>query len=178
MRALNQANPHYVVSLSKMPSLLESLVHQPSGDPMPIPEKLRFEVKVAQGGGSSIEQLERMGRRSVLSCPECGGVLWEIEDGDLIRYRCHVGHALSTEAMSRGIADKVREGLYVALRALDEQAALTDKLLAVPTAQGRNRTADHLTRKKEETNRQRVVLQKAINHTDEIAFESIAQNET
>ena len=49
LRALNQANPDYVVSLSEMLSLLESLVRQPSGDPMPIPERLRFEVKVAKG---------------------------------------------------------------------------------------------------------------------------------
>lgn len=106
LRALNQANPQHVVSLSEMPTLLESLVHQPPGDPMPIPERL-----------------------------------WEIEEGDLIRYRCHVGHALSSQAMSAGITDKVQEALYVALRALDEQAALTDKLLTRASAQGRNRVA-------------------------------------
>ena len=104
--------------------------------------------------------------------------MWEIKEGDLSRYRCHVGHAFSAEAMSIGIADKVREALCVALRALDEQAALTDKLLTGAAAQGRNRMADHWTRKKEETNRQRDVLQKAINHTDEIAFDFAAQNET
>lgn len=177
LRALNQANPQYVVSLSEMPSLLESLVHQPSGDPMPIPERLRFDVKVAKGEGSSMEELEHIGRRSVLSCPECGGVMWEIEEGDLIRYRCHVGHALSSQAMSDGITDKVREALYVALRALDEQAALSDKLLTRASAQGRNRMAEVWARKKEETNRQRNVIQKTINQADEIAFESTMQED-
>jgi two-component system chemotaxis response regulator CheB len=145
---------------------------------MPIPERLRFDVKVAKGEGSSIEELEGIGRRSVLSCPECGGVMWEIEEGDLIRYRCHVGHALSSQAMSAGITDKVREALYVALRALDEQAALSDKLLTRASAQGRNRMAEVWARKKEETNRQRDVIQKTINQADEIAFESITQSET
>jgi two-component system chemotaxis response regulator CheB len=164
--ALNLAAPQHVVTLSEMSFLLESLVHQPTGVPMPCPERLKFEVKVAKGEGSSIEELERIGHRSVLSCPECGGVMWEIEEGDGIRYRCHVGHALSAEAMSVGITDKVREALYVALRAPDEQAALTDKLLAEAAAKGRNLSSDFWMRKKEEADRQRNVLQSAINHTD------------
>jgi two-component system, chemotaxis family, protein-glutamate methylesterase/glutaminase len=176
LRALNQGDPHYVVSLSEIPSLLANLVHQPAGDPMPIPERLKFEVKVARGAGSSIEELEQIGRRSVLSCPQCGGVMWEIEDGDLLRYRCHVGHALSSEAMSTGISDKVREALYVALRALDEQAALADKLHERASDQGRNLTADRWIQRKEEADRQREVIQTAINHADEIVFQSIAPN--
>src|SRR5262245_20078880 len=87
-----------------------------------------------------------------------------------------VGHALSAEAMSVGITDKVREALYVALRALDEQAALTNKLLTEAAAKGRNLSTDFWMRKKEEADRQRNVLQSAINHTDEIAFQS--PNET
>jgi two-component system, chemotaxis family, protein-glutamate methylesterase/glutaminase len=176
LRALNQANPHYVVGLSEIPSLLANLVHQPAGDPMPIPERLKFEVKVAKGGGSSIEELEQIGRRSVLSCPECGGVMWEIEEGDLLRYRCHVGHALSSEAMSTGITDKVREALYVALRALDEQAALADKLHRRASVQGHNLMTAQWVQNKEQTDRQREVIQTAINHADEIAFQSIAPN--
>src|SRR5262249_23147762 len=38
-RALNLSAPHHVASLSKIPSLLEKLVHQSSRDPMPCPER-------------------------------------------------------------------------------------------------------------------------------------------
>lgn len=176
-RALNLAAPHYVARLSKLPALLKSLVHQPSGDPMPCPTRLKFEVKVAKGEGSIIEELKQIGHRSVLSCPECGGVMWEIEEGNGVRYRCHVGHALSAEAINFGITDKVREALYIALRALDEQAALTNKLLTEAAAKGRNLSTNFWLSRKEETDRQRDVLRSAINHTDEITFQSVEESE-
>src|SRR5262249_48277455 len=57
------------------------------------------------------------------------------------------------------------------------QAALSDKLLTRASAQGRNRMAEVWARKKEETNRQRDVIQKTINRSDEIAFASMTQSE-
>jgi len=31
---------------------------------------------------------ERAGKPLPFSCPECGGVLWELQDGELQRFRC------------------------------------------------------------------------------------------
>jgi two-component system chemotaxis response regulator CheB len=42
---------------------------------------------------------EPPGTLSALTCPECGGALWEIRDGQLLRYECHVGHAYSEQAL-------------------------------------------------------------------------------
>ena len=36
---------------------------------------------------------------SGLTCPECSGALWEVKQGDLIQYRCRVGHAYSLDSM-------------------------------------------------------------------------------
>jgi two-component system chemotaxis response regulator CheB len=30
---------------------------------------------------------------SPFTCPDCGGTLWELNEGSLVRYRCHVGHS-------------------------------------------------------------------------------------
>lgn len=35
---------------------------------------------------------------SPFSCPECNGVLSALKDADMIRYRCHTGHAYSATA--------------------------------------------------------------------------------
>ncbi len=71
---------------------------------------------------------ERTGKPSVYSCPNCGGVLWEIEDNDILRFRCRVGHAFSVESMFAGQSESVESALWVALKNLQESADLTRRL--------------------------------------------------
>ena len=55
------------------------------------------------------------GPASGFTCPECGGALWELRDGELVRYRCRVGHAYSEDAMVEAQADAVEAALWAAL---------------------------------------------------------------
>ena len=75
-----------------------------------------------------MQQNDRIGRRSVLTCPDCDGVMWEIDEGKLTRYRCHQGHAYSAEVMGIAIEESVRRALGSGLRAIEERIALIKKL--------------------------------------------------
>lgn len=75
-----------------------------------------------------MEESEKPGSPSPYSCPECGGVLWEMRDGELLRFRCRVGHAYTSDALSSHQADIVEKALWTALRALEEQSALKRRL--------------------------------------------------
>jgi two-component system, chemotaxis family, protein-glutamate methylesterase/glutaminase len=86
--ALRRNNPDHVVYLREVPGLLDALVRQPEGDRVAAPNKLRYEVENARNGPASIEKMDWLGQRSVLTCPDCGGIMWEIKEGDLSRYRC------------------------------------------------------------------------------------------
>jgi two-component system, chemotaxis family, protein-glutamate methylesterase/glutaminase len=142
--ALNRLQPDHVVSLDQIPALLETLVQQSAGASKPVADNIRIraEVDIARAGGGKISSMDRMGRRSLLSCPDCGGVMWEIDEDDLIRFRCHVGHTYTAELMNLALDENLRRALATAQRALDERLALARKLEADAKASGYGHLAD------------------------------------
>jgi two-component system chemotaxis response regulator CheB len=43
------------------------------------------------------DMVKLFGPPSGLTCPDCGGALWEIQEGRAVRYRCPVGHQYADE---------------------------------------------------------------------------------
>jgi two-component system chemotaxis response regulator CheB len=166
--ALSQSMPDHIVRLADLPLVLNSLVHQPVGEPNPVPESIRFEVGIASGQPTSMRDMDRIGRRSVLTCPDCNGVMWEIDDNDLYHYRCHVGHAYGADTMEFALDENLRRALGSALRALEERIAMTERLRGQASNRGHNQSADVWTRRIEETKKEADVLRKAINRIDDI----------
>ncbi|MEX2173264.1 MAG: chemotaxis protein CheB [Pirellulaceae bacterium] len=64
------------------------------------------------------------GPPSIFSCPECGGILWEIGEGGSFRFRCHTGHGFAPEALLSRQDSTLEYALWSAVRALKERAAL------------------------------------------------------
>jgi two-component system chemotaxis response regulator CheB len=65
---------------------------------------------------------------SILTCPECGGVVWERGEQGLLFYRCHVGHTYTAETMAAEQAGALEATLWEALRMFEETAALQRKM--------------------------------------------------
>jgi two-component system chemotaxis response regulator CheB len=79
------------------------------------------------------------GMASVYSCPECGEVLQEIQDGKLFRFRCQVGHAFSPGSVFAEQSEALNKTLWVALRTLEEKEELLRHLAGQAHSQGRER---------------------------------------
>jgi two-component system chemotaxis response regulator CheB len=62
------------------------------------------------------------GPPSPFTCPECSGPLWEVKDGDVVRYTCRVRHSYSEDAMVIEQSTAVEAALWSALEALEERA--------------------------------------------------------
>jgi two-component system chemotaxis response regulator CheB len=73
---------------------------------------------------SEIAREERLGHPSPFACPDCAGVLWEIEQDGFLRFRCRVGHALTAKYLGAEQRQAVETALWEALRALEESASL------------------------------------------------------
>ena len=132
LNALKKVSPDFVIPMAAIPAQLAALSRQPAGDPVPVPGNIAFEIDVARGAlrdaQAKMDHMDQIGRRSLLACPDCHGVMWEIDEGDLTRYRCHAGHAYTAELMSLALDESLRRALASAERALEERVVLTRKL--------------------------------------------------
>ena len=172
--ALVEFKPDHVATL--MPELFHRLLRQPAGETVTPSPHLLYEVKMARGeivGNSSMNNLDRMGRRSLLACPDCHGVMWEIKEGDLLRYRCHVGHAYTAEMMSLALDENLNRALGSGLRALDERVALATKLHKQAHEAGRAHLAESWGKKLVEYEKEASVLRESIKHFDHFAARSV-----
>jgi two-component system chemotaxis response regulator CheB len=76
------------------------------------------------------------------TCPDCGGVLFEQEEGGLTRYRCSIGHAFSIESLADGQAHELEGALWTAVRALEDRSELLRQLATRVERTGNRRSAD------------------------------------
>jgi two-component system chemotaxis response regulator CheB len=172
LTALNRARPDHVVRLAEMPALLAILVNQPAGQSQPVPRSIRYEVEIARGAYSSMSEMDDIGRRSVLACPDCGGVMWEIDEDELMRFRCHVGHTYTAEMMSLALDENLRRALASALRALEERVALARKLHKQAVDSGHRLLAENWADKMREFEREMDVIRMSVRRMERLAAES------
>jgi len=69
------------------------------------------------------------GALSPLTCPDCGGSLWEKTEHGILRYNCHVGHGFTADSLRDGIDEKLEDTLWTAVRALEESIELRKRML-------------------------------------------------
>jgi hypothetical protein len=87
---------------------------------------------------------DELGRPSRFTCPECHGALWEVDDGSLLRYRCHVGHALTADAVLHAQAVQAEEMLWSLMRTHQERAALARRMAERERTNNHEALAEHL----------------------------------
>ena len=100
--------------------------------------------------------------RTVLTCPECGGVLVETHNGNNIRYECQIGHGFSESSFIAGHSDMVEYALWAAVRALDERVLLLERMANRSQAQGGEITAERFHESAEEARRDADLIRKII----------------
>jgi len=96
---------------------------------------------------------------SGLTCPNCHGSVWEVEDGTMTRIECRVGHAFSIEAFLGEQAVTLEDALWSAINALQERAATLRRF------SGRSATrrgVDTYAERAEEVERQATLLRQGL----------------
>lgn len=131
--AIENAKVDHVLKISEIALLLIQLANDPveeatEEDKDMTPDEINLESEIVAQNKAELEQGKHPGNASTLTCPDCGGVLWELRDGDLVRFRCHVGHAYSLDSLLSEQAADLERALWSATRALEEKAALLRRM--------------------------------------------------
>jgi two-component system chemotaxis response regulator CheB len=136
--ALEHVEVDHAVPLKDLPVLLTSVLKQKPKPAVVNADigRLEQEKRIAAMTSKSMQEDDRPGKPSAFSCPDCGGVLWEIEEGDMVRYRCRVGHAFSPDSMVGALDQSLETALWSALKTLEESARLAHRLAENESARG------------------------------------------
>lgn len=123
VNALMHNRIDYRLRLHEIPALLVRLAQeQIDGAPhLTPPPGLKDEIEFTKMN-RDVNTAQRLGALSPFTCPTCRGALWELEEGGHLRYRCHTGHAFSHASLLIDQSLAIEEGLYTALRAVEEKA--------------------------------------------------------
>ncbi|BDI30144.1 protein-glutamate methylesterase [Capsulimonas corticalis] len=132
--AIDSVDVDYVQPLSQIGPLLQSLANAPAPVPSDVSpdteldrtredDRIAFDSEADSDAHAAARDYE-VGRPSVYACPDCHGVLWEIQEGDVLRYRCRVGHAYTVENLLSAQEHSLEDALWAALRSLEETSSL------------------------------------------------------
>lgn len=130
------------VASARMGDILSDLVQQPPGPGMPVPPDIRLEVDIAAGERIDSQVLRRIADPVALTCPNCSGVLSAIRGSRPLRFRCQVGHGMTSEILAAEQENAVDEALRIALRVIEERAELVSRLSEEGRASGRRAVAE------------------------------------
>ena len=126
--ALDRVEADYRANVHEMGLVLAGLVHHPVKREGKAPEDVLQEARIAQRVLTSMDELEQEATPTPYTCPNCGGVLWDVNHGDQMHsYRCTAGHAYTKDRLVHLKANEIEEALWAALRLLEEHKRMLTK---------------------------------------------------
>ena len=162
--ALENVAVDYTLPLSAIGPLLARLAREPAAEEgaYPVPEDMEMEAKLTEMDMSTLNGSKRTGRPSPFSCPECGGVLWELQDGELLRFRCRVGHAFSVDSVLAEQSIALEEALWAALKTLEENVSLSRHMATQARKRGQNHIAERFEEKLDRAERHAAMIRQLL----------------
>jgi two-component system, chemotaxis family, protein-glutamate methylesterase/glutaminase len=126
--ALSNLGVDHCVPLRELGPLLDRLTRGPRGRKKAVPDDIRTEAEIAERVLSNVEEVNRLGTQVPYNCPNCGGVLWEMDQPKVGRYRCHTGHSFTPSTLLASQTERIEETLWVSLRMFEERKNLLNKM--------------------------------------------------
>lgn len=170
-RAIRYAGVERVLPIAQIATLIGDLSKGaapalPTGKEVVMPDGINEEANEAN---LEYPPRHRSGQPSPFSCPECHGVLWELEEHDHLRFRCRVGHAYTAASLRVALSEATEAALWAAMRVLEEKAALLRRMAARSDTRFAGLRREEATGYEEHAETIRAILVESQNHEEEKA---------
>lgn len=141
--AIDNVDVDWILPLPEIVPRLVRLVTAPAAQQQPSPDvgDALLEQQMIHAQDTMDKQLNEIAQVSSLTCPDCGGSLWELNEQQPLRYRCHTGHAFSARSLEDAQAEAAEQSLWSGVRALQEREILLRRLAAVSRGHGQQALA-------------------------------------
>jgi two-component system, chemotaxis family, protein-glutamate methylesterase/glutaminase len=156
--ALAALDVDHCATIDQIPELITSVARSEPKPFLDVPRDLQLEVDITARSTGTADREDMIGRRSTMSCPECGGPMWEMDHDHKPRYRCTVGHSYTGRNLLADQELAVERALWAAIRTLEERRRLLEQLTSDADARGHDRLAETYRSRRDE----------AIVHIDQI----------
>ncbi|WP_426514126.1 chemotaxis protein CheB [Dactylosporangium sp. McL0621] len=121
-------------------TLAELLAELPGPAPREVVELAEIDVEDAMAAMEDVTADEVGGIPAGFGCPSCHGALFELPAAPG-RFRCRVGHAWSAPGLLDELGGSLEGALWMALRSLEEKAALSRRMASAAKLRGYGSTA-------------------------------------
>lgn len=180
--ALKQVPDAVVLALEEIPDEVARMSREEIPDEAPAKQPQDSqpvkETKIAEFDMQEIENENRPGHPSAFACPDCGGVLWEIEGNGFLRFRCRVGHAFTARHLGAEQRHAIETALWSALRALEESASLYRRMAERANHSSYDRTAEQFEERAGNTTTNARVLREFLIRVNQQEEDRFAAEET
>lgn len=140
--AIQQVDADYILPLSSIAPVLVRLAHEPAIEEgeksMTDDREIDIEPDIVELDGAALRKQGSPGTNTTLTCPDCGGVLSQLHERNLLQFRCQVGHAWSVSSLQAEHFKHVEKALWEAIRTLEERAKLMNQM--AKNADSKNRS--------------------------------------
>jgi two-component system, chemotaxis family, protein-glutamate methylesterase/glutaminase len=130
--ALQYIEADYIIQVGKMGALLPELIKQEIPKEPDLTQEemklLQMEVVIANSDNAFEIGILDMGELTTFTCPECHGALVSIKEGQLIRFRCHTGHAYTSSTLLASVTTGVEEKLWEVMKSMEETTMLLQQI--------------------------------------------------
>lgn len=116
--------------------------------------------------GHGFSGQEPAGMRTDITCPDCGGGLWEQVRERITIYRCRSGHLYSPDSLLTVQGEGLDSAIWQPIRMLLERGALLRRLAARATSEGRARSARYFDDQAQEALRRASELRRALTDSE------------